>query len=360
MPKTDKDRFLKELAIRLALTRGMIPIPEVVVRSQADLSDIIEVLTDLDVLAIENAGDGGLRRTIFDCKSGNKMSAINRAFWAGGVRDYARCDDAYVLLRNPTVINHRLSALSIGVDLHDERSFKELGRTIDAAFPADDSYQSSIDRWFDLSEKYSTNQWSLGLFDISRNLAPLSLAPWSTFRKALAELRATKGFFDPAKDAHVSIFLDVVASTFILWTAMGRDIRRFYDPSMDKAAFEKVLRYYLWGGKETYQIRQQLHDKMSKEGPSAVELPKWNELVSFASLVVGAPQNVFECSLVCRELAIRCATKADFQFDKMLTARCKANSRIRQFSLALSDTLVAAGGLPSDMGKRVQEIFSSI
>jgi hypothetical protein len=97
-----------------------------------------------------------------------------------------------------------------------------------------------------------------------------------------------------------------------------------------------------------------------KEGPSAVELPKWNELVSFASLVVGAPQNVFECSLVCRELAIRCATKADFQFDKMLTARCKANSRIRQFSLALSDTLVAAGGLPSDMGKRVQEIFSSI
>jgi hypothetical protein len=145
-----------------------------------------------------------------------------------------------------------------------------------------------------------------------------------------------------------------------LWTALGRDIRRFYDPSMDKAAFEKVLRYYLWGGKETYQIRQQLHDKVSQESPSPVELPKWNEIVSFASLVVGAPQNIFECALVCRELAIRCATKTDVQFDKMLTGRFKSNSRIRQFGLSLSDTLVAAGGLPSDMSRRVQEIFSSI
>src|SRR6267154_460157 len=248
MAKTDKDRFLKELAIRLALTRGMIPIPEVTVRSQADLSDTVEVLTDLDVLAIENAGDGGLRRTIFDCKSGSKLSAINRAFWAAGVRDYTRCDEAYVILRNPAVINHRLSSLSIGVDLHDEQSFKELGRTTNVAFPADDSYQSSIDRWFELTERFSANSWSAQLFDLSRNLAPLSQQPWSIFRKVLAELRTTKGSFDPAKDAHVSIFLDVLASTFILWTGLGRDIRRFYDPSMDKTAFEKVLRYYLWGG----------------------------------------------------------------------------------------------------------------
>jgi hypothetical protein len=181
-----------------------------------------------------------------------------------------------------------------------------------------------------------------------------------TFRKVLAELRATKGQFDPKKDAHVAIFLDVLASTFILWTALGRDIRRFYDPSMDKNAFEKVLRFYLWGGRETYQIRQQLHEKVNKESPTPMELPRWNELVSFASLVVGAPQNIFECSLVCRELAIRCATGSNVDFDRALHVRVKSNSRIRQFSLALSDTLVAAGGLPNDMGKRVHDILSSL
>jgi hypothetical protein len=114
------------------------------------------------------------------------------------------------------------------------------------------------------------------------------------------------------------------------------------------------------GGRETYQIRQQLHEKINKENPSAIELPKWDEIVLFASVVVGAPQNIFECSLVCRELAIRCATVANADFDKALQGRLKSNSRVRQFGLALSDTLVAAGGLPSDMSKRIQDLFSSL
>src|SRR5579862_1023003 len=126
MAKTDKDRFQKDLAIKFALARSMIPFLEVVVRSTADLSDSVEVLTDLDVLGIEPAGDGGLRRTIFDCKSGNKMRAINRAFWAAGIRDYTHCDEAYVILKTGAVHNHRISALAIGVDLHDEKSFRDL------------------------------------------------------------------------------------------------------------------------------------------------------------------------------------------------------------------------------------------
>src|ERR1700692_3254276 len=133
MARSDKDRFLKELSIRLALARGMAPILEVAVPSLSDLSDTIEVLTDLDVLGVEYSADGGLRRTIFDCKSSSKMSPINRAFWAAGVKDYTRCNEAFVILGNPAVINHRFSALSIGVDLHDEKSFRELGRTIDVA-----------------------------------------------------------------------------------------------------------------------------------------------------------------------------------------------------------------------------------
>ncbi|MFI4987548.1 MAG: hypothetical protein ACHQF3_08910, partial [Alphaproteobacteria bacterium] len=96
MGKYDKDRFLKELAVRYCLARRVIPFLEVVVRSTADLSDSVEVLTDLDVLGIGAVGDGGLRRTIFDCKTTNKMSSVNRAFWAAGIKEYAGCDEAYV------------------------------------------------------------------------------------------------------------------------------------------------------------------------------------------------------------------------------------------------------------------------
>ncbi len=222
MGKYDKDRFQKELAIRYCLARGVVPFLEVVVRSIADLSDSVEILTDLDVLGIETLGDGGLRRTIFDCKTTIKMSSINRAFWAAGVKEYTGCNEAYVLVKGKAVHNHRISALAIDVDLHDEQSFKDLGRTFDQAFPADDCYQAAIVRWNAVFDCYAKNGWAENLFDLSRNVVPLSRA-----------------------------FFDVLASAFVLWAAMGRDIRRFYEPSMEKAVFETGLRYYLWGGKES-------------------------------------------------------------------------------------------------------------
>jgi hypothetical protein len=75
MGKYDKDRFQKELSIRYCLARRLLPFLEVTVQSATDLSDTVEVITDLDVLGIEAIGDGTLRRTLFDCKNTNKMSA---------------------------------------------------------------------------------------------------------------------------------------------------------------------------------------------------------------------------------------------------------------------------------------------
>jgi hypothetical protein len=353
MGKYDKDRFLKELAVRYCLERGVVPFLEVVVRSIADLSDSVEVLTDIDVLGVEAIGDGGLRRAIFDCKTTNKMSSINRAFWAAGVKEYTGCSEAYVLLKGKAVHNHRISALAIDVDLHDEQSFKDLGRTFDEAFPADDCYQSAISRWNVVYDCYVKNAWSENLFDLARNFVPLSNAPWSTFRRILAELRTARGHIDPMKEPHLAIFFDVAASAFVLWAAMGRDIRRFYEPSMNKAAFESVLRYYLWGGKESYNIRQQIREKATTEN-CAVELPAWESLIAFAGLIVSSPQSILECAHICRELSIRAATGPNADFDELISARLKAKLRIRQFSVGLCDYLVAAGGLPKDLAKRVQ------
>ena len=147
----------------------------------------------MDVIGIEATVDGGLRRTIFDCKTGNKMSSINRAFWATGVKEYRRCNEAYVILKGKAVHNHRISALAMNVDLHDEQSFKDLGKTLDEAFLADDCYQAVLSRWNSVYESYVKNTWSEPLFDLARNVTPLTQTPWSTFRKILAELRAIGG-----------------------------------------------------------------------------------------------------------------------------------------------------------------------
>ncbi|MEM8974923.1 MAG: hypothetical protein AAGD43_22920 [Pseudomonadota bacterium] len=353
MGKYDKDRFQKELAIRYCLARGQIPFVEVVVRGQADLSDTVEVLTDLDVLGVDAVGDGSLRRTLYDCKTSNKLSSINRAFWASGVLSYTGCNDAIVIQRNKAVSNHRISALTVNVDLHDETSFHDLGQTVDPGFPSDTCYQASIDRWNDVAEVYKKCTWASELFEFARNVIPLSNVPWSTFRKCLVEIRSAKGNFDPEKPQDVCIFLDVLASMFVLWATLGRDIRRFYDPSMNKGDFEKVLRYYLWGGKEAYGIRQQLRARSDDSGAESLELPDWEGLVKFAGLIVSAPQYLLECGHITRELSIKMATGSLQDFDAKLAHRIKSNSHSRQYILGLTEYLVSAGGLPKDMVGKV-------
>lgn len=355
MGKYDKDRFQKELAIRYCLARGLVPFVEVIVRSVADVSDSVEVLTDLDVLGILSTGDGRLHRVLFDCKTTGKISSVNRAFWAAGVKEYTKCDEAVVILKSRAVHNHRISALSVDVDLHDEESFKDLGRTYNAAFPASDCYQGEIARWNDVFECYQKNAWSECLFDLSRNVTPLSQAPWSTFRHVIADLRAERGKFDPSKPPHVALFLDILSSSFLLWSGMARDIRRFYDPAMGKEAFEKTLRYYLWGGKDAYSIRQQMKDRSGADQSGPVELPSWNSLVSFASLILAAPQSVIDCVFICRELSIRTASGSNEGYDKKLNSFLKGNPRVRQFTIGLAEYLVSAGTLPKEFATLVQD-----
>jgi hypothetical protein len=353
----DKDRYQKELALRYCLARDTVPFLEVKVSNVADLSDTVQELTDLDVLGIEAIADGSIRRTIFDCKTANKMSPINRVFWAAGVKEYTKCNEAFVLFKNKAVHNHRISALKMSVDLHDDDSFVNLGQTLDVAFPADNCYQAGISRWSSVVECYLKNKWADGLYDLARNIVPLSNEPWNTFRKILHELRALKGHFNPAKNEHVVIFFDILASCFVLWSAMGRDIRRFYEPAMKKEEFETILKYYIWGGKETYQIRQQLKDIAAAKNGNAMELPAWDLLVKFVGLIISAPQSILECAHVCRELSIRTAAGKNDEFDKRIAERHKASTRIRQYSLGLNDYLVDGGKLPKDFGKVVQGIM---
>lgn len=358
MGKFDKDRYLKELAMQFCLARGMLPFLEVVVSSTSELAEKPEVLTDLDVLGVEFVYDSNLRRILFDCKSG-KMSPINRAFWASGVASYTGCDEAMVLLKTPAVFNHRISALKMRVDLHDEKSFRDLGLTYDAAFDRPNMYQSSIDRWNALADAYTKNPWSEGLNSLTNSIAPLSDAPWHAFRRFVAELRDLRGQFDPAKREHIAIFLNALASIFVLWASIGRDVRRFYEPAMDKTKFEASLRYYIWGGKEAYELRRQMREKLDKDAPESTsfDLRAWDKLVAFAGLVMHAPQEIFRCAIISRELAIREVGTPDASLDIRLDAMISSNKRARQFSLSMAEYLIAASGIPGEMNTATEALF---
>lgn len=353
MGKYDKDRAQKEIALRFCLASQLVPFVEVIVSSASDLSDSTEVLTDLDVLGIGAKIEGGLSRVLFDCKTTNKMSAVNRAFWASGVCRYTGCDDAFVVLKNKAVHNHRVSALSMKVDLHDEASLIDLGSSFDPAFNTDVRYQSSIDRWNDVFDAYYKNTWSSGIFNIARNVAPLTSKPAATYRQMIAALRAERGSFDPAKDAHVGLFLDVLASALVCWATMARDARRFFDPTMSKTEFEKVLLYYMWGGKEAYFLRKEMRALTAPNQAAVEEFPSWSKASSVATLMLDAPQQVLDCASIARDLSIRAISGSSSLHDERLKSDIRANNRFRQFSSALTEHLVSASGLPADTTARI-------
>lgn len=346
------------MAIRYCLASGATPCMEVLVPSASDLSDSTEVLTDIDVIGLEFTGDGGFRRTIFDCKTTNKMSAISRAFWASGLLRYTMCDEAVIILKNKAVYNHRISALEMSVDLHDEISFEDLGKTRDIEFLKDKHYQSSVDRWNIVYEMYAKNKWAESLYAVGRNMAPVSQQPWKVFRRLVADMRSAKGFIDPDKDGHIVIFIDVLAAVFILWSSLGRDIRRFYEPTMSKETFERTLKYYIWGGKESYLIRQEIRQK--SDSTTAQDFPAWDKFAALSGLVISAPQELFGCINICRDLAIRVASGKESVHEKALSNSISLNKRARQFIMAAADYMVAAAGLPKEVAGRVQAELGSL
>lgn len=358
MGKYDKDRALKQLAIRYCLAQKMIPCIEVVVDSYSDLTDAPEVLTDIDVLGLEYTVDGGLRRVVFDCKT-SRLSAINRAFWAAGVLTYVKCDYAFVLLKSKPIYNHRISALQINVDLHDEQSFESLGKTRDIAFNTDRFYQSDVDRWNAVFEAYEKNKWSEKIYSNVRFACPLSQQPWKTFRKLIAEVRTVRGQFDPNKQGHISIYFDIIASIFMLWSTIGRDLRRMYDPAMTKENFEKALRYYIWGGKESYQVRQGLRQRNEALAGSD-EFPAWERLIHFSGLVMAAPHETFACVTIAREMSIRCVSGIIEERDRQLARSLAESKRVRQFVLSASEYMISACSLPRDMHEKLMSEMNSV
>ncbi|KLK93934.1 hypothetical protein AA309_05485 [Microvirga vignae] len=361
MGKFDNDRHQKELAIRYCLAKGTLPFLEVVVSSVSDISESVEVLTDIDVLGVEYQNDGQLFRTIFDCKT-RKESAVNRALWARGLMAYTGCDYCISILRSAAVTNHRLSALAINVDLHEEKSFIALGESFDIEFNKDNHYQSSIDRWNKSFEAYAKYRWSEVLFGQVRSVVPLTDKPWNVFRRLIAELKEVRGYIDPNKPDHLCMFYDLLGSAFVLWATMARDLRRVYLPTMVRNEFETLFRHYIWGGQEAYELRRQMSELMPRDEKAKVpfELANWAKLVDFAGLVIAAPQSVFQCAHVCRELSIRSASGPVAQLDARIGETVRRNARTVQYIMALSSYFVGAANLPRDLAKAVEAELGSM
>ena len=364
MGNLDKDIHQKESAIRFCVLTGSLPFLEVNVENRRELSDTTTVMTDIDVLGVSIDASGTVRRVIFDCKTLGKTSPINRAFWAAGLMKYVSCDEAFVILKKKASEAHRLSAKDINVHLYSEQQFENYSESYSLDFNSDYCYSTNIDNWITHASIYGKNSGFEKFGQFLNSEIPLESDSARGIKRLLAALQKGKGEFNPVKDTHAAIFYHVVMTFSYLMAKAVHDLKAIVDFDANKEEFEKLLKYYIWGGREAFSIKQKMSQLFSSTNTSMAsiepELREWELFVELVRKLLDSPVDVFKCCFPMREISIRKLAVNDEAKDLFLAKSISNNKRIRQFASSQAKYLIKATQLPAEFDSNLSSIFDDL
>ncbi|QHS35861.1 hypothetical protein GWQ43_07210 [Alcaligenes faecalis] len=361
MAATDKDIEQKKSAIQFCVSVGMIPFYEVDVTNVTDFGDKPETLTDIDVIGVyrNNYRTG---RVAFDCKT-SKTSPINRAFWAAGIANYISAAESYVILKRAAPESHRVSAKSMRVHLFDESQFKQHAQALSFQPIFINNYLTDMDRWHGLHAIFKSNFQFERLGTYLRQVVPLDVDSPKIVRGIIANLRQAKGEFDPEKLSNLAVFFYSLMGFSLAMSTVVQEVFNSFDPKQSKEEFENFLRDYIWGGRESYQLRKKLQEalaaKLDRTQPE-FDLNAWEDFIALVRSLIDSPESVFLCCLPLAGCSLRALGALDMQSDMLLKEQLSKNNRQRQFIFGMSKYLVAASGLPKDMDEKVKEVINQV
>jgi hypothetical protein len=361
MAATDKDLQQKRKAIQFCVASGLVPYYEVNITNVKDLTDKPEFLTDVDVLGVA-LETGRVKRIIFDCKT-SKISPINRAFWASGLRQYVEAERAYVILKRSAPEAHKISAKTLGVHLFDEALFDAYATALSPNYKSEDDYLFSMERWHFLHDSLRANSTVEKLGNFMRHAVPLDPDAPKLVRGVLANLRHARGELDPARCEHMAVYVFAVFSFAVAMSTVARDIFDVFDPKQSRDAFERFLRDYIWEGREAYQLRKKLREVMASRSDhvsAEFELHAWEEFVELVRTLLDSPESVFLCCTPLLSCSLRFLASPEAGLDETLKRQLSVNNRQRQFVFRLSNYLAAACGLPRDLDDRLKAAINEV
>lgn len=358
-----KDRSQKQLAAKFCASQRIVPFAEVVVRSSAALEETPIDVTDVDVLGVEFGRRGIERRIVFDCKTG-KMSAVNRALWVSGLKTYVKASEAYLILKKEAPYSHRLVANELGVHIHSEVNFGRFASSLAADYDFDITYLADMDKWdsfYEIMSKYPR------LADLVR----YSNVTAATESNGARGLRAALGVFlkvapelDPRNRTHLFLYCNFLSACAVFMTLSAVDMKNIFQFDMDKAAFERTLRYYVWGGKDSYVMRKNFRATMERAGASGanveVELPDWPKFLNLFRAFLDAPDALADLPYLAKEVAFRVPGPPRAEPDARLRKLFNENNRARQFLFLINSYLVSAANLPRDMRLAYEEAVNTL
>lgn len=358
-----KDILQKQKAIRYCVANGLVPCPEVVVKYSADVSEVVSDISDIDVLGIRPAAENPLRLVLFDCKTQAKISAINRALWGAGLKELVRGSEVFVILNRAAPEGHRLAANSVGVRLFSERLFDSFGASTSINYIPTISYLEEMSAWEELSTIKEKSRNLVPLLTYLLNEAPVEKSPTEGFRTLLSRLKQTAGELDVTKPTHRCLYAMAVSQAVLFLSGMVREFHNVFDPAMDKEAFSSSLRYFVWGGREGFSLRQRFHRAVQaskgQEEPAALELPGWERFVEVMRSFMDAPLLVGSAALPLKDIGFRELCPPRELAERRIAAELRANARSRQFALAVNKYIASLSRLLHDCGGHLTQVLSS-
>ncbi|MBL4953971.1 hypothetical protein JK635_17445, partial [Neobacillus sp. YIM B02564] len=189
------------------------------------------------------------------------------------------------------------------------------------------------------------------LGDFFRISLPLESDFAKNLRLTLAHVRAVKGELDPARPKHMAVYGYCV---FALSFSLAPIVRAFFDifdQSQSKETFERLLRYYVWGGREAYYLRRRMRELVANVNDQVspeFELGAWEEFLEMVRSFLDAPAEIFACCNPLLGLSLRYIGKQSFQADAKIASELMQSNRIRQFIFRMSSYLVANTGISKD------------
>lgn len=363
-----KDRGQKRLAAKHCAAQGMVPFVEVVVRSATAVDDMPVNVTDVDVVGIEIGRSGTVRRTIYDCKTANRQSGINRALWGSGLRHYIKAEAGFVIQVKAAPDSHRLAAAAMGINIHTEDSFRRYAASLSPDFSKDSTYLDDMDLWDDLLVAGRGNQAVSDLVFFVMSQAPLEMSGPKAIRFGISSIMRAAGEIDPRKPLHRLIYCSSLSAFMLHMAICVSSLKEIFDFGMVRADFEHRLRYFLWEGRENYELRLKLRRALAErsgapvaDGAADFDLPEWSKMVELVRGYLEAPEALSPIPLIIKEIGFRNTAKtkkpdADYKIAEML----RTNNRARQFIFSASSYFTSAAGLPREFQKDLEDTINGL
>lgn len=350
-----KDRDQKQKALKLSVANRWFPQLEVDVEPGRAISEKAPLVTDLDVLASIPDQFKGFRSVVFDCKTKAKESPVNRALWLAGVLKRMNADQGISILKKDVIeLDHRLMANRLGVILLAEDELDLYANATTRGYGGVLGHVGDIDAWDQL-------------YDITTNFPKLDAGMRflrSTYwmaddaaeacRKTLATIRNLYTEFDPAKPAHVAMFLDFCSLFARSLAIVVCQLFKAYLHPASQADLSEALLVMLYGGRDAYQHRNEMF-KMVKQSKSPdqpapdLSLPEWDAFLQLTRQLLDAPGEAQRAPLILREVGF-CFLRGDtsYSFAKTL---CSETPQGARFALLTPGYLCKAGKLPPEFAK---------